>query len=80
MSSENKNIYFSIIVCCYNSEKYIDETINSIISQSYKFWEIIIVNDGSSDNTENKIKKFIKTKTGTIEDNGFRFRRYLKMK
>ena len=60
MNSENKNIYFSIIVCCYNSEKYIDETINSIISQSYKFWEIIIVNDGSSDNTENKIKKFIK--------------------
>ena len=54
----NQN-YFSIIVCCYNSEKFIEETINSIIAQTYKFWEIIIVNDGSSDNTENIINKFI---------------------
>ena len=56
---DNK-IFFSIIVCCYNSEKYLEETIDSIINQSHPSWEIIIVNDGSTDNTENIIKKYTK--------------------
>jgi glycosyltransferase involved in cell wall biosynthesis len=43
------------MICCYNSEKYICETIDSVISQTYKKWEIIIINDGSTDNTENLI-------------------------
>ena len=58
--------FFSIIVCCYNSEKYLKETLESIIAQSFKKWEVIIVNDGSSDKTEeivldykNKIKNLI---------------------
>ncbi|PPR53567.1 MAG: UDP-Glc:alpha-D-GlcNAc-diphosphoundecaprenol beta-1,3-glucosyltransferase WfgD [Alphaproteobacteria bacterium MarineAlpha5_Bin6] len=61
MTQANKNIFFSIIICCYNSEKNIEETINSIISQSYNFWEIIIINDASSDNTENIIREFMKS-------------------
>tara|TARA_B100001027_G_C16259983_1_gene328889 strand:- start:729 stop:1538 length:810 start_codon:yes stop_codon:yes gene_type:complete len=61
---ENKNqIFFSIIICCYNSQRYISETINSILNQSYKNYEIVVVNDGSSDDTEkiiNQYKKRIK--------------------
>ena len=42
------DIFFSFIVCCYNSEKYLKETIDSIINQTHKNWEIVIVNDGKS--------------------------------
>jgi glycosyltransferase involved in cell wall biosynthesis len=51
--------YFSVIICCFNSEKFIRETIDSVIKQTYSDWEIITVNDGSSDNTENIIKDYI---------------------
>lgn len=40
---------FSIIVPVYNSEKHLKRCINSIISQSYPNWELILVNDGSTD-------------------------------
>jgi len=53
-------IYFSVIICCYNSEHYIKETINSVLTQTYPYWEIVIINDGSTDNTENIINKYIK--------------------
>lgn len=48
----------SIIVPCYNAEKYVEECINSVILQDYKNWECIIINDGSSDNTLDLINKF----------------------
>jgi glycosyltransferase involved in cell wall biosynthesis len=48
------------MVCCYNSEKYISETIDSILNQTYTHWEIIAVNDGSTDGTEKIIKGYIK--------------------
>jgi len=48
----------SIIVPCYNVEKYVEECINSIILQDYKNWEGILINDGSSDNTLDLINKF----------------------
>lgn len=41
----------SIIVPIYNVEKYLDECVNSIVAQSYKNLEIILVNDGSPDNS-----------------------------
>jgi glycosyltransferase involved in cell wall biosynthesis len=46
------NIFFSVMICCYNSEKYLRETIDSVINQTYKNWEIVAVNDGSTDKTE----------------------------
>ncbi|RHW42800.1 glycosyltransferase [Neobacillus notoginsengisoli] len=47
----------SVIVAAYNVEAYIEKCLESIISQTYKNLEIIVVNDGSSDNTLKLIKK-----------------------
>lgn len=51
---------YSIIVPVYNTEKYIDKCLKSIFSNTYKNFEVIIVNDGSTDKTENIINKYIK--------------------
>ena len=48
----------SIIVPIYNAEKYLNKCIDSIINQSKKELEIILINDGSTDNSENIIKKY----------------------
>ena len=51
-------IKISIILPAYNSAKYINLTIKSILSQSYRQFELIIIVDPSSDNTIQEIKKF----------------------
>ena len=48
----------SILLNCYNSSLYISRAIQSVINQSYKNWELIIWDDGSSDNTVEIIKSF----------------------
>ena len=48
----------SVIVPLYNAEKYMNRCIESIIKQSYKNLEIILINDGSKDNTEKILKKY----------------------
>lgn len=53
------NYKVSIIIPCYNSEKFIQKTIHSVINQKYTNWECIIINDGSQDNTEFIAKKAI---------------------
>lgn len=50
----------SIIMPSYNTGNYISESINSVINQSYKNWELIIVDDCSTDNTDEIIKDFLK--------------------
>lgn len=42
----------SIIVPCYNQAQYLDECLNSVFEQNYSNWECLIVNDGSTDNTD----------------------------
>ncbi|MBR8734935.1 putative teichuronic acid biosynthesis glycosyltransferase TuaG [Fusobacterium necrophorum] len=48
----------SIIMPSYNSEKYIEDSIKSVLGQTYKEWELIIIDDCSSDNTIDTIKKY----------------------
>lgn len=48
----------SIITASYNYAQYIEEAINSVINQSYQDWELIIVDDGSSDNSVEIIKQY----------------------
>ena len=53
---------FSIVIPVYNVEGYIEKCLNSIKIQTYSNFEVIIVNDGSPDNSEKKIKTFLKDK------------------
>ena len=43
----------------FNSEKYIERTINSILNQTYKNYEIILIDDCSTDNTISKCMKYL---------------------
>lgn len=49
---------YSIIVPVYNAEKYVKECIDSIIMQTYRDFEVIIVNDGSTDGTRNVLNEY----------------------
>ena len=51
---------FSIVIPVYNVEKYIDKCLNSIINQTYKNFEVIIVNDGTKDNSQQIIDEYVK--------------------
>lgn len=48
----------SVIIPAYNAEKTIERLLNSIISQTYKNYEVIIINDGSTDKTESIISRY----------------------
>lgn len=48
----------SIITPLYNSEEFISETIESVSAQSYKNWEMLIIDDCSNDNGVNIVKKY----------------------
>lgn len=57
-----KKINISILMTVYNSQEFVLKSIKSILNQSYKNFKLIIVNDGSNDNTKNILKKFNKRK------------------
>ena len=50
----------SIVVNCHNGEKYLYKSINSVLSQSYKNWEIIFWDNYSSDNSRKIIQSYKK--------------------
>lgn len=57
---------FSIIIPVYNVEKYIEKCLKSVFDQTYKNYEVIIVNDGSTDGSEKIIKEYIKNKKNVV--------------
>lgn len=58
----NKESEISIIVPFYNAAEFIDETINSVKVQSFQNWELILINDGSTDNSVEIVKKHLSEK------------------
>jgi len=62
-------IKISVIMPCYNQAHFLPEAIESLVNQTYKNWECIIVNDGSSDNTAEVAKQLI----GKYSDRDIRF-------
>ena len=64
----------SIIVPLYNAEKYIEQTIEDLITQTYQNIEIIMINDGSVDKSEDIVRKYAREddriKVISIENQG----------
>ena len=68
MTKESNKPEISIIMATYNRAHFIEETLTSIINQSFQNWECLIIDDGSSNNTFEIIK--------TYTDSDKRFRYY----
>lgn len=49
----------SIVVPVYNTEKYLDEAIGSVLAQTFSDWELLLVDDGSTDNSATICKKYV---------------------
>ena len=58
-----ENFLISIVVPVYNAEKYLEQCLNSIQNQTYKNFEVILVNDGSIDHSESICMDFVKVDT-----------------
>tara|TARA_Y100000385_G_C13039948_1_gene614825 strand:+ start:322 stop:1119 length:798 start_codon:yes stop_codon:yes gene_type:complete len=67
MREVSNNSLVSILMPAFNSEKYIEESINSVLAQTYKNWELIIIDDVSTDNTSSIVKNI------AINDSRIRF-------
>ena len=59
----------SVILPCYNSEKFLRKTIMSVLNQDYDNFELIIIDDGSRDKTQNILNKFSNNKKIIIKKN-----------
>ncbi|AHM59903.1 family 2 glycosyl transferase [Flammeovirgaceae bacterium 311] len=61
-SKVSKQLLVSIIMPAYNASNYIEKAINSVIYQSYTHWELIIINDGSTDTTRQCVLNYTDTR------------------
>lgn len=52
----------SVLIAAYNAEQYLDECIQSVLNQKYSDYEIIIIDDGSTDSTYDICKKYASAK------------------
>ena len=57
----NEDFLISIVIPIYNAEKYLEECLNSIKNQTYKNFEVIMVNDGSKDDSETICMNFLRS-------------------
>jgi len=55
-----KQILISIIIPTYNRSSYLLECLNSVLKQTYTNWECLVMDDGSTDDTEQVVKRFVR--------------------
>ncbi|MHC5613119.1 MAG: glycosyltransferase family 2 protein [Nostoc sp.] len=53
------NPEISVILCTYNREEYLSNCINSVVNQTFKNWELLVVDDGSQDNTFEIVNPYV---------------------
>ena len=58
--------FFSVVIPLYNKENLIEQTISGLLDQSFTDFEVIIVNDGSTDNSFSVAKSHIKSHSNFI--------------
>lgn len=78
MERKKNTVKFSVLIPVYNAGKYLEDCIESVLNQSYKNFEIILVDDGSTDNSLNICKRYtddLKIKTITQKNKGQFFAR-----
>jgi len=63
------NVKFSVIIPAYNASNEIEKSIESVLKQGYNNYELIIVNDCSTDNTKEIVKKYPSIKLVNNERN-----------
>lgn len=61
------NLLVSVVIPCYNSEAYIHRAIESVLAQQYSNWEMLLVDNGSTDNTLDILFKFSKQHSDKIK-------------
>ena len=54
----NKNPFFSVVIPTFNQDSFLKKAINSVLQQTFKDFEIIIIDNNSTDNTEETVKYF----------------------
>ena len=58
MNTDKKEYGISVIMPCYNTEQYVEETLKSVLNQSFKDYDVIWLNDGSTDGTLEILKRY----------------------
>lgn len=58
----------SVVMCCYNAERFVKETIDSVLGQSFTDFEFIIWNDGSTDGSRQIIESYTDTRIRVFND------------
>ena len=66
MIDQRNNILVSVIIAFLNEEQFLAEAIESVIDQQYDNWELILVDDGSSDNSTSIAKRYVELFNGKI--------------
>lgn len=67
MEQTPDNLLVSVVIPCYNSAAYINRAINSVLAQQHSNWELLLVDNGSTDNTLDILSRFSKQSPDKIK-------------